>query len=42
MKGEVWRVKIPVLNTLGRYSLAIYMLHQPVLYMIVLMIQWFR
>ena len=42
MKKEIWRVKIPLLDALGRSSLAIYMLHQPVLYLIVLIIQWLR
>ena len=41
LRGEFWRTRIPVLDFLGRHSLLIYLAHQPLLYMAVLLIQWF-
>lgn len=32
MTCEVWKIKIPCLSVLGKYSLVIYLLHQPILY----------
>lgn len=41
LRGDFWKTRIPGLDFLGRHSLLIYLLHQPLLYMAVLMIQWF-
>ena len=40
LRGEFWRTRIPLLDFLGRHSLLIYLLHQPLLYMAVLLVQW--
>ncbi len=39
---RIMKLKIPFLSTAGRYSLYIYLAHQPVLYLAVLIIEYFR
>ena len=38
LPGKFYTVKVPVLSTIGRHALIVYIVHQPVLYLITLLI----